>query len=173
MPIPTDVELNAIGVLKRRTIEARILAPVIKAMAAEFGVERVHAILRDVIVNIARTQGAAMAVKCDGNTTEDLAGTLDAWKADGALEMDVLERDEQHLYYNVTRCRYAEMYRELGIPELGAILSCNRDAALIEGFNPLVQLTRTQTLLGGASHCDFRYRAVTGPEPELRATPPS
>ena len=78
-----------------------------------------------------------------------------------------------HLYYNVTRCRYAEMYRELGIPELGAILSCNRDAALIEGFNPLVQLTRTQTLLGGASHCDFRYRAVTGPEPEPRATPPS
>ena len=33
MPVPTDVELNSIGVLKRRTIEARILAPVIKAMA--------------------------------------------------------------------------------------------------------------------------------------------
>lgn len=160
MPIPTDVELNAIGVLKRRTIEARILAPVIKAMAAEFGADRVHAVLGRVIVEIAKSQGAAMAARCDGNSPADLAGTLDQWKADGALEMDVLEESDEKLSYNVTRCRYAEMYRELGIPELGAILSCGRDAALIEGFNPKVQLTRTQTLLGGASHCDFRYRAT-------------
>ena len=159
----SDIELNAIGVLKRRAIEARILAPVIRAMAAEFGETRVHAILRDVIVDIARTQGAAMAAACDGNSTEDLAGTLDRWKADGALEIDVLEQDEQRLDYNVTRCRYAEMYRELGIAELGAILSCNRDAALVEGFNPLVKLTRTQTLLGGASHCDFRYATTESP----------
>jgi hypothetical protein len=161
MPIPTDVELNAIGVLKRRTIEARILAPVIKAMAAEFGTDRVHAVLSRVIVEIAKSQGAAMAARCDGNSPADLAGTLDQWKADGALEMDVLEQNDEKLSYNVTRCRYAEMYRELGIPELGAILSCGRDAALIEGFNPMVQLRRTQTLLGGASHCDFRYRTVT------------
>lgn len=161
MPIPTDVELNAIGVLKRRTIEARILAPVVRAMAAEFGEQRVHEILRDVIVGIAGSQGAEMATACDGNSTRDLAGTLDRWKADGALEMDVLEQDDERLSYNVTRCRYAEMYRELGIPEIGAILSCGRDAALIEGFNPTVRLTRTQTLLGGAAHCDFRYRTVS------------
>ena len=163
MSVPTDVELNAIGVLKRRTIEARILAPVIKAMAEEFGTDRVHAVLRKVIVEIARSQGAAMADRCDGNSPADLAGTLDQWRADGALEMDVLEQNDEQLFYNVTRCRYAEMYRELGIPELGAILSCGRDAALIEGFNPMVQLTRTQTLLGGASHCDFRYRRADGP----------
>jgi hypothetical protein len=161
MSVPSDVELNAIGVLKRRTIEARILAPVVKAMADEFGKERVHAVLGRVIVEIARSQGAAMAAQCDGNSPADLAGTLPQWKADGALEMDVLEQSGEKLSYNVTRCRYAEMYRELGIPELGAILSCGRDAALIEGFNPMVQLTRTQTLLGGASHCDFRYRTVT------------
>lgn len=158
MPSPTDLELNAIGVLTRRAIEARILAPVIRAMAAEFGTERVHAILRGVITDIARRQGAALAGRCDGTSLPEFAGTLAEWKADGALEMEVLEQDDRHLSYNVTRCRYAEMYRELGVPDLGAILSCGRDAALIEGFNPLVQLTRTQTLLGGASHCDFRYR---------------
>ena len=161
MSVPSDIELNAIGVLKRRTIEARILAPVVKAMADEFGKERVHAVLGRVIVEIARSQGAAMAAQCDGNSPADLAGTLPQWRADGALEMEVLEQNDERLSYNITRCRYAEMYRELGIPELGAILSCGRDAALIEGFNPMVQLTRTQTLLGGASHCDFRYRTVT------------
>ena len=37
MTLPTDAELNAIGVLKRRLIEARILAPLIKAFAEELG----------------------------------------------------------------------------------------------------------------------------------------
>ena len=49
----------------------------------------------------------------------------------------------------------------LGIPELGAVLSCNRDAALIEGFNPSVTLVRTQTIMEGAPCCDFRYTKAT------------
>ncbi len=65
--------------------------------------------------------------------------------------------------FNVTRCRYAEMYRELGIPHLGPVLSCARDFALIEGFNPLIRLTRTQTLMDGAPTCDFRYRLDDAP----------
>jgi hypothetical protein len=50
------------------------------------------------------------------------------------------------------------MYRALGIPELGAILSCGRDGALGEGFNPALRLVRTQTIMEGAPCCDFRYR---------------
>jgi hypothetical protein len=70
----------------------------------------------------------------------------------------VLRQDEQALDFNVTRCRYAELYRALGLEDLGGLLSCGRDAAMIEGFNPDVELTRTQTIMEGASHCDFRYR---------------
>ena len=76
---------------------------------------------------------------------------------DDALHIEVLEQSEQAFSFNVTRCRYAEMYQALGIPELGALLSCNRDAALIQGFNLQVELTRTQTILQGAPSCDFRY----------------
>jgi hypothetical protein len=71
--------------------------------------------------------------------------------------MDVLEQNEERLSFNVTRCEYAEMYRRLGIPELGKILSCGRDFALIEGFNSQIRLARTQTIMEGTSHCDFRY----------------
>ena len=73
---------------------------------------------------------------------------------------------DQH-YVDPERIDYAEMYRALGIPELGAILSCNRDAALIEGFNPDVAFTRTQTIMGGASHCNFVYTLTRAP----RSTP--
>jgi hypothetical protein len=52
-----DVELNAIGVLKRREIEARILAPVVEALGREFGRERVLQIVGETIVGIARDQG--------------------------------------------------------------------------------------------------------------------
>jgi predicted ArsR family transcriptional regulator len=154
----TDVDrLNAVGVLTRREIEARILAPVIDALGLEFGRDRVVEIVRGVIVELAREQGRAMAEARQDVTLTSFAATLEPWTRDQALAMEVREATDEHLAFDVTRCRYAEMYRALGIPELGAALSCNRDAALIEGFNPEVRFTRTQTIMAGASHCDFRY----------------
>jgi hypothetical protein len=43
------------------------------------------------------------------------------------------------------------------VPELGFLLVCSSDLAMAEGFGAGVQLTRTQTIMQGASHCDFRY----------------
>lgn len=154
---PAADRLNAIGVLTRREIEARILVPLLEALAQEFGRERVLEIARQTIIRIAREQGAQLAQSMGGNSLPHLAGSLDAWKKDDALQIEVVEQNERRFNFNVIRCRYAEMYRALGIPELGALLSCNRDYALIEGFNPDVKLTRTQTIMEGAPYCDFRY----------------
>jgi predicted ArsR family transcriptional regulator len=41
------------------------------------------------------------------------------------------------------------------------IVHCNRDHAMIDGFNPDLKLTRTQTVMEGASHCDFRFTKKT------------
>ena len=159
--------LNAVGVLTRREIEARILAPVVEALGRRFGRDEVVAIVRDTVTAIAREQGRAMAEATGDESLAAFAGTLEPWTRDGALEMTVHEQSSERLSFDVTRCRYAEMYRSLGIPELGALLSCNRDAALIEGFNPSVTLTRTQTIMQGATCCDFRYRATkTETKPE-------
>lgn len=150
--------LNSIGVLKRREIEARILAPIITALSARFDREEVIATVRETIIALAQTQGSELAKGCGGCSLQDFEGTLQYWTKDDALEIEVVERTPTAFGFNVTRCRYAELYQQLGIAELGAVLSCNRDYALIEGFNADVQLTRTQTIMGGASHCDFRYR---------------
>lgn len=155
---PADVDrLNAVGVLTRREIEARILAPVVDALGREFGRERVIEIVRDVVVAIAREQGRSMCTSRHDGSLTSFAATLEPWTRDDAMRIDVLEQTDERLAFDVTRCRYAEMYRALGIPELGAVLSCNRDAALIEGFNPGVTLTRTETIMQGAARCDFRY----------------
>jgi len=154
---PVADRLNAIGVLTRREIEARILGPLLDALSQEFGRERVLEIARQTIIRIALEQGAQLAQSMGGNSLAHLADSLEAWKKDDALQIEVLGQSEGRFDFNVTRCRYAEMYKALGIAELGALLSCNRDHALIEGFNPDVKLTRTQTIMEGASFCDFRY----------------
>jgi L-2-amino-thiazoline-4-carboxylic acid hydrolase len=153
--------LNAVGVLTRREIEARILAPVIDALGQRFGRDEVVAIVRDVVAGIAREQGRAMADARGDRSLPSFAETLGPWTQDDALRLRVLDDTGEQLAFDVTRCRYAEMYRALGIPELGEVLSCQRDAALIEGFNPDVTLERTQTIMQGATHCDFRYRGST------------
>ena len=164
--IPPDT-LNEIGVLRRREIEARILAPIVNALGAEFGRERVIEIVKRVIVDIAHQQGQALAQQMGGNSLDHFARSKTNWVKGGALETEDLALTDTTYAFNVTRCRYAEMYRALGIPELGAVLSCGRDFALGEGFNPDLKLARTQTLMEGASHCDFRYRLEQNPEPGL------
>ena len=150
--------LNDVGVLKRREIEARIVAPLLERLAAEFG-DGVYDVARDVIVDVARAQGASLATQVGGDSLADFAQGLGAWSAEGALETTVVELNDEAFGFDVTRCRYAEMYRSLGLEDLGALLSCNRDGALIEGFNSDVEFSRTQTILGGATHCDFRFTA--------------
>ncbi len=160
--LPPDT-LNEIGVLKRREIEARIIAPLINAFAEAFGRDRVIDIAKQVIVDIAKEQGAALAQQMGGNTLAHFAESKTNWVKGDALTIDVLQSTDTAYDFNVTRCRYAEMYRALGIPELGAVLSCGRDGALGAGFNPDLTLTRTQTIMEGAPCCDFRYRIEATP----------
>jgi hypothetical protein len=61
---------------------------------------------------------------------------------------------------NVTGCRYAQFYKEMGVPELGFLLVCGADFPMAEGFGGDIRLTRTQTIMQGASYCDFRYQRV-------------
>jgi predicted hydrocarbon binding protein len=156
-----DIELNEIGILKRREIEARILAPILDALGEELGRERVLEVVRKTVVKIAQAQGRELATKLGRSDLHSFASSLDAWSKDGALELRILNQDAKSLEFDVTECKYAAMYRNLGIEELGAILSCSRDAAFVEGFNEDITLTRTQTIMQGAHACDFRFSAGT------------
>lgn len=152
---PSDT-LNEVGVLTRREIEARIVAPLLERLAGRYG-DEVYELAGEVIADVAREQGAALAEQVGDTTLAAFAAGLGAWSADGALETRFRELSDDRLAFDVTRCRYAEMYRMLGLEALGATLSCNRDGSLIEGFNPNVRFTRTQTIMAGADHCDFRF----------------
>ena len=152
--------------IERREIEASVLAPLIRAFAKELGEERTFSILRAVIRDLAQTAGRDFATRLQGNGIRELRAVVELWCENQALEIDWIRQDSEVLEFHVTRCRYAELYQQLGIPELGAILSCGRDGAMIAGFNPAMKFRRSQTRLGGAPYCDFYYELRPDPSPQ-------
>lgn len=149
--------MTPLPLLERREIEAGVIAPLFRAFAAEFGEERAREIVGGVIRDLARQAGCAAAAT--GTDLAHLKAAVAKWTEGGALELTVLRDDADAFEFDVTRCRFAEMYTRLGLADLGGLLSCSRDAAMIEGFNPEIAFRRTQTIMGGATHCDFRYTA--------------
>jgi hypothetical protein len=144
--------------LERRRIEAAILKHVYDALAASHGVELARRTLAEAVRRSAVEQAKQMAAAVGGGTS--LATFIDRqelWTRGGALETEVIEKSDTRYRYNVTRCRYAEMYREMGLGEIGHLLSCQRDATFCEGYDQRLTLKRTQTIMQGASHCDFDY----------------
>jgi len=150
-------DLAAVKLLARREIEARMAIPLIQQFAKAFGEEKALEQVAEVIRRLAGEAGREVAGKFGGDSMPHFHGCLDIWGQGGALEIDVEEKEASKLVFKVTRCRYAEMYEELGSRETGLVLSCERDAAFAQGFNPKIRLTRTQTIMGGAPHCDFCF----------------
>ncbi|WP_198371294.1 L-2-amino-thiazoline-4-carboxylic acid hydrolase [Roseomonas rosulenta] len=149
-----------LGILEQRRIEAAFAKGIYEEMAAELGKDRAKAILSRAVVKLAKQTAAEMAKEGPGGepSLEHFIALQPLWTKGDALQIETLRRDATRYDFNVTRCRYAEMYTEMGVAELGAVLSCNRDGAFCEGYDPKLKLERTQTIMGGATHCDFRYR---------------
>ena len=150
--------------LERRKIEAGVLIPMVQAFQRAVGKERANEIARDVIIALARQDGERWGQQF-GRDLAAMEKVSGIWSAGGSLEIEPLGKSPAGLAFNVTRCKYAEFYKELGLPELGALFHCNRDFAMVEGFSPSLTLERTQTIMEGASHCDFRF-AVRPPAKE-------
>ena len=88
---------------------------------------------------------------------EDFRAIMPLWTKGDALKIDMIAADETKLEFDVKRCLYAEMYKEMGLGHIGDLLSCNRDGDFCIGYNPKMELSRTQTIMKGADRCNFRY----------------
>jgi predicted ArsR family transcriptional regulator len=148
-----------IPAIEQAKIQAQVLVPLVKALRAELGEEKADALVRKALAGLYRKLGERWSREQGGG---DLGGTVAAafdklFAAGNALDYEVLRKTPEAFDLNVTGCRYARFYKEIGAPELGFLLVCSADFPMAEGLGPDVQLTRTQTIMQGASHCDFRY----------------
>lgn len=142
--------------LERRKIESAVLVPMLEAFQGAMGTEQANCVAREVIRELARQDGARWAAQF-GTDLEAIQRVAAMWADGGALAIEWLGSSERHLDFNVTRCRYAELYQELNLPELGALFHCDRDFAMMDGFSSSIALKRSQTIMEGAACCDFRF----------------
>ena len=149
-----------IPLIEQVKIQAQVLVPLVKALQAELGEARANAIVRKALGDLYckygekwwRTQKAR-------SLGEKVASAFEMFAAGDALEYEMLNTAPDAVGLNVTKCRYAEFYKRIGAPELGFLLTCSGDTDFFrsEGFGANVRLTVTQTIMQGASRCDFRW----------------
>jgi len=150
---------EGLSMLEKRKIEAEILKEVYETLKESHGEEVARKTIAESVRRSAIEQARAFAAAAPGGTSlKAFQDVMPLWTKGGALEIEVKEQTDQSFTFNVVRCRYAETYKAMGLGEIGHLLSCNRDGAFCEGYDPKLKLERTQTIMQGASHCDFRYR---------------
>jgi hypothetical protein len=151
----------SIPVIQQAKIQAQVLVPLVKALQAELGAGRANALVRRAVGDVYRRYGEEFwRTKNEKNLGKIMASAFTTYAREDALDYEVIGQSQDAFAVDVTGCRYAEFYKELGEPELGFLLVCSADFDTVEGFGPDVELTRTQTIMQGASHCDFRYKRL-------------
>lgn len=147
-----------IPLIEHVKIQAQVLVPLVKAFQAELGEERANGIIRKALGDLYRKYGERWwRAQGARNLGENVASAFEMFAAGDALKYEVVKKMPDAIEINVTECRYAAFYKGIGAPELGFLLTCSADFSYAEGFGADVQLSRTQTIMQGASHCDFRY----------------
>ena len=149
----------SVSVFEQAKIQAQILVPLIKAFQTELGTERANEIARKAISDHYRRLGREWwSAKRSEDVGSNMASAFAAFSNSDALDISVREQTDDTYEIDVTRCQYAEFFQQLGEPELGFLPVCSPDFPFVEGFDADVKLTRTQTIMQKASHCDFRYK---------------
>jgi predicted ArsR family transcriptional regulator len=149
-----------LSLLDKTRIQAQVLVPVLQALRAELGRERADTIVRQALRDWSKQLFAAVGESVAGSPRRKWAAMQTALteitERDVTFEMG--RNDKEALEFNVTHCRFAEFFRALGEPELGALLVCATDFDIVAAGGSEVSLTRDHTLMQGAPSCTFRYR---------------
>ncbi len=150
---------NSYSLLEQREIEARTMAVLYESMAERLGQDQALEILDHALESMAMAAGKAFAASApEGPSFEHFKTIVGVWRGTGALTIENIDESENTLRFDVTRCAYVQLYRELNLPEcLIRRLSCGRDAPFAKGYSKRILFRRTKTLGSGGPHCDFQF----------------
>lgn len=152
--------------LERRRIQAEMIKPIYDELVALVGAQEARALLARAVTRSVETEARRAArAQAEAGEPRSMAGFTRNFEktyvdkgADAGLDVEVLAADADRLDFDVTRCRFVEMYAELGLAEVADVLSCNRDGQFAHAFDPDITLERAETIAQGAKRCTFRYR---------------
>ncbi len=151
---------SQVSFLDRARIQAQVLVPVVRALRAELGKDKADALVKQALSGWSRQLFAEIGKDIEGGGRRRWAkmqGALNEISLPG-VETTEATKDAERLEFDVTRCRYAEFFRDLDEPGLGALLMCSTDFDIAAASDGEVTLNREQTIMQGAASCTFRYR---------------
>jgi predicted ArsR family transcriptional regulator len=149
-----------VSLLDKTRIQAQVLVPVLRALRAELGKDKADSIVKQALRDWSRQLFAAIGDGIEGSPRRKWATLHTALGEVTEREVDVEMRrhDKEALEFDVTRCRFAEFFRALGEPDLGALLVCETDIDIASAGGGEVSFDRAQTIMQGAPSCTFRYK---------------
>lgn len=141
------------SVLEATKIQARAVIPIVRALERELGKQRAHAIVGQAIAD----NYVAWREKIGFTEDSHPRGEADSGPA-FPVEQQVVTDTEEEYGHNITGCAFADYFRSIGEPEVGALMCCGVDFAAEARMRPGWEFTRTQTRMQGAPFCDFRWK---------------
>jgi hypothetical protein len=149
-----------ISMLDKVKIQAQVLVPVMQALREKLGRDEADALVKGALRDWSKAIFAGIAEGIDGSPRKKFAAmnTALADVTEREVTFDMHRRDKQALEFDIRSCRFAEFFRALGEPELGALLICQTDVDIADAGGSEVSFSRTQTLMQGGSCCNFRYK---------------
>lgn len=144
-----------VSLIDRTKIQAEMVVPLYKALEREVGEERARVVLREALADEFRQLARDWVEEAGGDRMAALMRFAEYSNADDPLVYESREAPPGELRFDVQSCQYARFFQELGEPELGFLLVCGADGPIAEGLG--IGFERSQTIMQGASHCDFRY----------------
>ena len=154
-----------VSLLDKTRMQAQVLVPVLRALRAELGNDTADAIVKQALRDWSKQLFAAIGDGIEGSPRQKWATMQSVFgEVSGReVEFEILRHDKEALEIDVTRCRFAEFFRALGEPELGALLICEADFDIAAAGEDEVSLDRAQTIMRGAPSCTFRYKFAPRP----------
>jgi hypothetical protein len=149
-----------LSLLDKTRIQAQVLVPVLRAMRTELGKEKADAIVKQALRGWSKQLFADIGRDIEGRPRRKWAALQAAWAeiSEPHVKLEIRRHDHEAFELDVTQCRFAEFFRALGEPELGALLVCEPDFDVVAAGGGEVSLTRDQTVMQGAASCTFRYK---------------
>ena len=149
-----------LSLLDKVRIQAQVLVPVLRALRAELGKEKADAIVKQALRDWSKNLFAAVGNSVDGSPRRKWAALHTAMGeiSEREVTVEMRRQDKEALEFDITSCRFAEFFRALDEPELGALLLCSTDIDIAAAGGDEVSFTREQTIMQGAPSCTFRYK---------------
>ena len=152
-PICEENEKIIEEVIKRKiTTAAGIAVDLLHEMEKNFGPK-----VREIVKEMAQNQEFSPrdGFKTPEYDLKEFCRSIDRMAAGSHRWEKVIDEPNQ-IGYHFTRCMYAEVFCELGEPDLGLIL-CTMDRPWVESYNPKLKFQRTKVLMSDDEMCDHLY----------------